>query len=83
MEKCQITGSVLDKNKVQKLTFLLDDALFTLRRNGLTGLCARAHVCEKLQGPCFSKNQTLAVTLYSHTIIWLIRERQSTLNWKN
>ena len=44
MEKCQITGSLLDKNKIQKLTFLLDDALFTLSRNGLTGLCVCVHV---------------------------------------
>jgi hypothetical protein len=74
MEKCQITGSVLDRNKIQN-TFLLDDTLFTISRNGLTGLCVCVcvsmcmHVCEKLQGPCFSKNRSLAVTLNFHTII--------------
>ena len=48
VEKCQITGSVLDKNKIQKLTFLLDYALFTLSRNGLTGLCLCVCVCARV-----------------------------------
>ena len=42
MEKCQIKGSMPDRNKIQTLTFMLDDALFTLSRNGRTGLCVCA-----------------------------------------